>query len=289
MIHFKTVAGESASLSYKEFHGQSVVFDFTSWRYWNVNVMMLVMSGHARISVNYKNYALSCNSVVMLSSHLYEMVEVSDDFVCFCLFNSREFMEKYDPAEIIPIRMKYSVRLFRNPILTLSEEEMTHLLLRKESLVSALQNTGHYYYKEMVLNALIAFYLDYSDYFERRFSQQNETEPLSRQEMITRNFIELLMKYYRKEHNVEYYASKLHLSAHYLTLIVKKVTGRTPSDFIYEMLYGEAKSLLSQSNLSIQEVASQLNFSDQSSFGKFFKRKSGCSPFSYRQNVSDFR
>ena len=74
--------------------------------------------------------------------------------------------------------------------------------------------------------------------------------------------LELLMKYYRKEHNVEYYAYKLHLSAHYLTLIVKKVTGRTPSDFIYEMLYGEAKSLLSQSNLSIQEVASQLNFSD---------------------------
>lgn len=73
------------------------------------------------------------------------------------------------------------------------------------------------------------------------------------------------------------------MSPHYLTLIVKHVTGQSASDFIFEMLYSEARNLLTHSKLSIQEIASKLNFSDQSSFGKFFKRKAGVSPFDFRR------
>ena len=82
---------------------------------------------------------------------------------------------------------------------------------------------------------------------------------------------------------MEFYASELNLSSHYLTLIVKQVTGQSVSDFIYEMLYSEARTLLSHSKLSVQEIAAKLNFSDQSSFGKFFKRKSGLSPKEFRK------
>lgn len=111
---------------------------------------------------------------------------------------------------------------------------------------------------------------------------------LTRYESIIKSFIELLASNYREEHKVEFYASRLNLSAHYLTLIVKRVTGQSVADFIFEMLYSEARTLLTHSKLSIQEIASSLNFSDQSSFGKFFKRKSGISPADYRNGrISD--
>ena len=35
----------------------------------------------------------------------------------------------------------------------------------------------------------------------------------------------------------------------------------------------------------IQQIAEELSFSDQSSFGKFFKRHSGVSPLKYRQQL----
>ena len=46
---------------------------------------------------------------------------------------------------------------------------------------------------------------------------------------------------------------------------MKRVTGQSVADFIFEMLYSEARTLLTHSKLSIQEIASSLNFSDQSS------------------------
>ena len=49
------------------------------------------------------------------------------------------------------------------------------------------------------------------------------------------------------------------------------------------MLYSEACTLLSYSQLSIQEIATVMNFSDQSSFGKFFRKKSGLSPIEFRK------
>jgi len=146
----------------------------------------------------------------------------------------------------------------------------------------SISYTEHYYYKEVILNSLFAFYLDLSDILERQMTLPGN-DSITRYESVIKSFIELLVIHYREEHKVEFYASELNLSSHYLTLIVKQVTGQSVSDFIYEMLYSEARTLLSHSKLSVQEIAAKLNFSDQSSFGKFFKRKSGLSPKEFRK------
>ncbi|MCD8029779.1 MAG: AraC family transcriptional regulator [Bacteroides sp.] len=93
----------------------------------------------------------------------------------------------------------------------------------------------------------------------------------------------MLVTHYQSEHKVEFYASRLHVSTHYLTSVVKSVTRQSVSDFIFEMLYSEARILLTHSRLSIQEIAMKLNFSDQSAFGKFFKRRNGSSPLEFRR------
>jgi hypothetical protein len=43
----------------------------------------------------------------------------------------------------------------------------------------------------------------------------------------------------------------------------------------------EAKTLLKSGKLTIQQISEQLNFSNQSFFGKFFKRCAGMSPKDY--------
>lgn len=61
------------------------------------------------------------------------------------------------------------------------------------------------------------------------------------------------------------------------------MTGQTVSDLIFQLIFSEAKLLLQSPAASIQQIAEQLHFSDQSAFGKFFKRKGGISPAEYRK------
>ncbi len=94
------------------------------------------------------------------------------------------------------------------------------------------------------------------------------------------------MQNYRKEHLVPFYAEQLNITPQYLSLIVKSLTGRTPSQFIFERLYCEARTLLCHPNLSIKEISELLQFSDQSAFGKFFKKHAGLSPVEFRKKMT---
>ena len=42
--------------------------------------------------------------------------------------------------------------------------------------------------------------------------------------------------------------------------------------------------MLRKPDMTIQQITEALNFSDQSSFGKFFKKHVGSSPKKYREN-----
>lgn len=250
----------------------------------NAAIAILVLSGTGVLSANYKSHTIQPDSILLLSaSHLFKLSDCSDDFKCLCLFVSKEFMEEMDSTDMIYKRIKYGVRLFNAPVVRLNPDHTRLLEKRIHAVGEAIGNTKHLYYKEMVLNCLFTFYLDLSDIIDRQLNFYEEG-CLNRYESLIKSFIELLINNYRKEHKVEFYASELNVSAHYLTLIVKRVTGQSVCNFIFEMLYSDARTLLIHSKLSIQEITVLLNFSDQSSFGKFFKRKSGVSPADFRKN-----
>ena len=260
-----------------------VVSQFSSPTYLNALSAILVLSGRGSICINYKSYQIKEDMLLLLSSsHLFYFYDCSEDFKCICLFVSKVYMDDMDTTDMIYKRIRYGVRLYNEPVVALSQANALVIFDRMKRVDKSISYTEHYYYKEVILNSLFAFYLDLSDILERQMTLPGN-DSITRYESVIKSFIELLVIHYREEHKVEFYASELNLSSNYLTLIVKQVTGQSVSDFIYEMLYSEARTLLSHSKLSVQEIAAKLNFSDQSSFGKFFKRKSGLSPKEFRK------
>ncbi len=189
-------------------------------------------------------------------------------------------MESMDPVDIISVRTRYGVKLYSQPVINFTLQEVEFMMQRLTLFKQVLNNLQHHYYNETVLSTLILFFLDLSNLIEQKHLQVGEALP--RREYITNMFMELLSANYRTQHSVAFYASKLNITSHYLTLVVKQVTGQTVCDFIYEMLYSRARALLQENKMSIQEIASYLHFSDQSSVGKFFHRHSGLSPKGYR-------
>lgn len=294
-IHIQSIgellsAGDSKNTMRKQVHCMTLGHSemekqFSAAVYLDAFISLLVLSGTATISINYKSYFIESHTLLVLSaSHLFYFSESSKDFCCQCLFVSKDFTQEMDSTDMIYKRIKYGVRLYNTPVMPLKPSYSQLIYERMSDINKVLDYTEHFYYKERILNSIITFYLDLSDVIEHQatYLMANEGN-LNRYESIIKSFIELLATHYREEHKVDFYASHLNLSPHYLTQIVKQVTGQSVSDFIFEMLYSEARNLLTHSKLSIQEIAGTLNFSDQSSFGKFFKRKAGISPADFRK------
>ena len=93
----------------------------------------------------------------------------------------------------------------------------------------------------------------------------------------------LVSQHYRKERGVAFYASKLFISPKYLSLIIKESTGQSAARWIDNFVILEAKNLLRFSGKNVQQVAYELNFTNQSSFGKYFKHLTGMSPTKFQR------
>ncbi len=107
------------------------------------------------------------------------------------------------------------------------------------------------------------------------------------QNPLFEKFKELLFKDFLNFRTVEHYADELNVSRKYLSEIIKKNSGKTASEWISEMVILEAKVLLQNKEMSINQISDLLHFSDQSVFGRFFKNSEGISPLEYRKKQID--
>lgn len=104
----------------------------------------------------------------------------------------------------------------------------------------------------------------------------------NRQCELFAEFFRLLTNNYRRERSVAYYAEQICLTPRYLSRVTKEVSGRSAAEWIDYFVIAEMKYLLRYTNRSVQQIAYDMNFPNQSFFGKYFKNHAGCSPTTYR-------
>lgn len=119
--------------------------------------------------------------------------------------------------------------------------------------------------------------------FELDIIKQSISNSLVQNPLFER-FKELLSKDFLRERSVGYYANCLSVTRKYLSEVIKKNSGKTARDWIDDFVILEAKVLLQNKTLTINQISETLNFSNQSVFGKFFKNNTGHSPLDYRKN-----
>ncbi len=106
----------------------------------------------------------------------------------------------------------------------------------------------------------------------------------SRKMAYVQTFLRLVRVHYKRERSVGFYADKMYISAKYLSQIVKEETGRYAPEWIEQYVIREAKNLLRYSGKNVSQVAAELNFPNQSSFGKYFKHLTGFPPSKFQKS-----
>jgi len=81
------------------------------------------------------------------------------------------------------------------------------------------------------------------------------------------------------------FADILNVHVNYLNRVVKNITGKSTTQYIYERYLKESIILLRHTNYSISEIAYSLGFSDASHFNHFFKNMTTAKPSDYRKVI----
>jgi len=123
------------------------------------------------------------------------------------------------------------------------------------------------------------------NYCSRYYGRQFITRKNVNHDTVTQ--IEMLLKEYFSGQmtqlpTVKYLADKVHLSASYLSDLLKKETGMNAQDHIHYWIINEAKNKLLGTTQTVSEIAYSLGFEYPQYFSKLFKQKTGTTPVEYR-------
>ncbi|UKB85941.1 helix-turn-helix transcriptional regulator [Chryseobacterium sp. MEBOG06] len=175
-----------------------------------------------------------------------------------------------------------------NEALHLSDQEKTRITGLLDSITNELNTTIDEVSQDVIVS-YIEVLLNYSNRFYKR---QFITRKAVNSDLLT-NMDSILEEYFNHQETlnkglptVDFLASKLNLSPHYLSDMLRNLTGQNAQQHIHEKLIEKAKEYLATTNFSVSEVAYALGFEHPQSFNKLFKKKTDETPLSYRQSFN---
>lgn len=249
----------------------------------NALVIVLVLKGTSKIEIDYIPYTLGANSfVTIMPTHIIQPVYVSPDFKGRMIVASKSFLQDCFPERRDPSMVHY-MQIKKNPCAQFEPDEIKHLDRYILQLREKIKLRTHFFQKQVLQNSFMAFFLELADI---SVGKEDFIAPsaLSRKEELFERFLQLLFKNCKEQHSVTFYAEALCITPQYLSLVLKEISGKSANKWIDDALIVEAKIMLKTPKVTVQQVADMLYFSDQSTFGKFFKKHMGISPAQYRKS-----
>ena len=130
-------------------------------------------------------------------------------------------------------------------------------------------------------------YLDEEIYFRMAYTDADKGLPSKH---FAKFMIGGVQQDCKTQRDVTWYAEKLGITPKYLTEVSKNATGRPVSDWIDYYTARVLRKAMYAENVSLSELAKEMNFSSLPVFTRYVKRVLGCSPTELRDSVenSDF-
>lgn len=239
--------------------------------------LMICVSGRALISLNFKDQIVQRDDVLVLAEDTIALLKRrSRGFKVFFLLMPKEFAAEV--AYQLPNPL--FVFLHDHPLCTPPQKDKALLaawLVQMREIVRART----LYQPIMLRNQLQNFFLRIAEQIPTEYQGSQQ---FSRKEMISWRFWELIGQQCREHRDVKFYADALNITPFYLSQLSKELFNDSPKALIDRQVVLEIKALLSYSQLSIGQIADQLNFEDPSYLCRYFKRHTGLSLTRYRKS-----
>jgi AraC family transcriptional activator of pobA len=180
----------------------------------------------------------------------------------------------------------FSYEIYEALFLSESEEKLLDAVA--ENIAQECRvNTDRF--SQKIIIALIEVLLNHADrFYNRQFITRKHlnNDLLARLEGILTQYFDGEKVSEEGLPSVEDIAAQLFVSPHYLSDMLRSLTGMNTQQHIQNKLIEKAKESLAATTLSVGEIAYQLGFSHSQSFNRFFKTKTDLSPLTYRRTFN---
>lgn len=245
----------------------------------------LISQGSSAMEINNEKYDLDPGDIFILApTHTCRLINTSPDFrVRLLLLNSNGYS--------LSVHLNYIVKSERwtqtyfNPVIKLTHDEAKRMNDCTDRIVEQILRKDAPNHTAFLRLAITWHHVELDNIMQLHVNDFSESgKPLTRQQFLARQLYLLIVNNYRKEHHTKFYSDKMCLTPQYLNQISTNIFGKTLSSIITDLLFSTARTMILSSEMSIQEISDELNFSDQASFSKFIKKKAGVSPNALRKS-----
>ncbi len=242
--------------------------------------VLYIAKGSGFHVIDNNKYDIKPPCVFFLSPGQAHKLELSKDIDGYIFIFNPEFylIDKSNQNKLIEFPFFYTILQNNPPLLLYAFENVKFIegLFFKAVNETLKEEGGSVELMRSILDLILTFCallypVDYS------------FKNIGKSHMLIKKFYQILEENFYKNLPINKYADMLAVTPNHLTQTLRMFTGRTSIEIVKSKQILEVKRLLTHTNLNISEIASQMNFADQSYFSKFFKRETGLSPHSFRQ------
>ncbi len=241
--------------------------------------IILCTGGRKELQINFADYTLTPGSLAFIyPNSMWRPLATSSDFEAHYFSIQGTPAKEWNAFIDLDTVFSLSSYIAKHPHTQLSLDETQVMTQYLNLLKSRYEANAQAIIIRFILSA---FTLELNRIFTAR--EKSDRSKISRQEDILWKFLTLLKQYHKEERTVNFYADKMCISPKHLSSVIKQMSHKTAHEIIADFVTMTAKRLLKTTTMSIQEISDELNFANQSFFGKFFKQNTGQSPSAYRR------
>lgn len=248
----------------------------------NALIIGVGTEGETSLTSNLQEFRLKKDSLFIFSPKHILQVQSNNRFKAHLIVIAPDFLKliNIDTKRMMPLFLQFGSL----PCMELTHAESQSLRSFISMVEQELKGSETDFSSEIIGGLIAATIYKVGDILTHYLTEHPEVDsPIhNRAEEYFRQFTELLGEHYKHERSVGFYARQLCITPKYLTTLIKRISGKSVSEWIDNYVILEAKTLLKYSNMSVQEIAYYLNFPNQSFFGSYFKRNAGMSPSQYK-------
>ncbi|MBQ4068554.1 MAG: AraC family transcriptional regulator [Lachnospiraceae bacterium] len=252
--------------------------------HWHEEIeIVYVSSGKARYSVDFNDYVVEKRDVLIVppgSLHSFEQIDEEEFVAATLIINQKllnsNFIDACSTKYIMPI---FNNEIFLRVIIKHNEKYSEYLGRIIENIIEQHLHKEIAY--ELKIKILLLEFIHYF-YENGLYSKIENSTSNKRTSAQIRSIINYIEDYYGEKINLEDLAECANISVYHMSHIFKKITGKTPNEYINDYRLTKATDKLINEDSSILTIAMECGYNNISYFNKVFKNKLGITPKEYR-------